>query len=90
MRGGHMLIERMGATLRRSEVNGEPGVVVVDSEDRLLGVITLDIAEGRIREVNGIFNPDKLRHLGPVADHRAMFEAARQRARAERDDDRGG
>jgi len=87
MRGGHLLLERMGATLRRAEVNGEPGVVVVDPEDRLMGVITLDVAEGRIREVNGIFNPDKLRHLGPVADHRAMFEAARRRTRAERNVD---
>jgi RNA polymerase sigma factor (sigma-70 family) len=90
MRGGQMLLERMGATLRRTEVNGEPGVVVVDPEDKVMGVVTLEVAEGRIREVNGVFNPDKLRHLGPVADHWAMFEAARRRARAERDAGRSG
>ena len=28
----------------------------------------LDVADGRIQGVSAIVNPDKLRHLGPVAD----------------------
>ena len=30
--------------------------------------MVLDVAEGQIQGVSGIVNPDKLRHLGPVAD----------------------
>jgi RNA polymerase sigma-70 factor (ECF subfamily) len=33
----------------------------------------LDIAEGQIQGVNSIVNPDKLRHLGPVADLGALL-----------------
>jgi RNA polymerase sigma-70 factor (ECF subfamily) len=42
---------------------------------RMLGsvsdVMILDVAEGQIQAVSSIANPDKLRHLGPVADLRA-------------------
>jgi RNA polymerase sigma-70 factor (ECF subfamily) len=33
----------------------------------------LDVAEGQIDSVSSIVNPDKLRHLGPVADLRALL-----------------
>jgi RNA polymerase sigma-70 factor (ECF subfamily) len=33
----------------------------------------LDIAEGQIQAVSSIVNPDKLGHLGPVADLRALL-----------------
>jgi RNA polymerase sigma-70 factor (ECF subfamily) len=36
-------------------------------------VVILDIAEGQIQGVSSIANPDKLRHLGPVADVRALL-----------------
>jgi len=80
MHAARGLLGRMGATFRRAEVNGESGLVAVDPDGKLLGVFTLDIADGRIREMDGVFNPDKLRHLGPVADHVALFKAARMRA----------
>ena len=62
-----------GFTLRRAEVNGQPGALFVDSEGRLAGVMALDIADGQIQAVSSIVNPDKLRHLGPVADLRALL-----------------
>ena len=49
-------------------VNGQPGAVSYDSEDRVVNVFTLDIADGRVQTVRSIVNPDKLRHLGPVSD----------------------
>jgi RNA polymerase sigma-70 factor, ECF subfamily len=50
-------------------VNGQPGVMVPDSSERLIGVLELDIAEGgQIQTVTSAINPDKLRHLGPLAD----------------------
>ncbi len=64
-----------GLTVRREEVNGQPGALFLDREGRLLGVIILDVADGQIQGVSSIVNPDKLRHLGPVADLRALLRA---------------
>ena len=33
----------------------------------------LDVADGQIQAVSSIVNPDKLRHLGPVADLNALL-----------------
>ena len=66
-------------TTRREEVNGQPGALFFDRGGRLLGVMILDIAEGQIQGVSAIVNPDKLRHLGPVADLRALLRERRQR-----------
>jgi len=62
-----------GFTWRREEVNGQPGALVLDREGRLIGVMILDVAEGQIQGVSAIVNPDKLRHLGPVGDLRALL-----------------
>jgi RNA polymerase sigma-70 factor (TIGR02957 family) len=64
-----------GFTLRREEVNGQPGALFLDREGRLIGVMILDVADGRIQRVSSIANPDKLRHLGPVGDLRALLRA---------------
>jgi RNA polymerase sigma-70 factor (TIGR02957 family) len=67
-------IERFGGfTMRREEVNGQPGALLLDREGRLAAVVILDVAEGQIQAISSIVNPDKLRHLGPVADLRALL-----------------
>jgi RNA polymerase sigma-70 factor (ECF subfamily) len=62
-----------GVTLRPVEVNGQPGSMSFDPEGRLLNVLALDIADGQIQAVRSIVNPDKLQHLGPVADVAALL-----------------
>ena len=64
-----------GFTVRREEVNGQPGALFFDRDGRLASVMTLDIADGQIQAVSSIVNPDKLRHLGPVADLRALLRS---------------
>ena len=59
--------------IRREEVNGQPGALFFDSEGKLISVMVLDVAEGQIQGVSWIVNPDKLRHLGPVADLGALL-----------------
>jgi RNA polymerase sigma-70 factor (ECF subfamily) len=59
---------RFGVTFRREEVNGQPGALFLDPGGGLVGVVNLDVAEGQIQSVNSIVNPDKLRHMGPLAD----------------------
>jgi RNA polymerase sigma-70 factor (ECF subfamily) len=50
------------------EVNGQPGAKFVDRDDRVVGVLSLDTAFGRVHCVRSVVNPEKLRHLGPVSD----------------------
>jgi hypothetical protein len=50
---------------------------LLDGEDRVISVWTLEIAGGQIHSVNSIVNPEKLAHLGPVADVRALLRSAR-------------
>ena len=72
--GGLGALARFGGiTLRREEVNGQPGALFVDREGRLIAVMSLDVAEGQIQGVSSIINPDKLRHLGPLADLPALL-----------------
>ncbi len=54
--------------IRPAEINGQPGAITFDNDGRIFNVVSLDIAEGHVQTVRGILNPDKLRHLGPVAD----------------------
>ena len=65
-----------GLSLRPIEVNGGPGGLVLDAEQRLIAVIALDIAGGQIRSINSVVNPDKLRHLGPVGDLGSLLSSA--------------
>jgi hypothetical protein len=51
-------------SLRPVEVNGGPGALILDGQQRLIGVWALDIAGGQITSISGIVNPDKLTHLG--------------------------
>ncbi len=62
-----------GFTSRREEVNGQPGALFFDREGKLAGVMILDVADGQIQAVRSIVNPDKLQHLGPVSDLRALL-----------------
>ncbi len=67
-----------GASMRPVEVNGAPGALLLDGERRLIGVWALDIGGGEIAGVRSVVNPEKLAHLGPLADVRALLRAAVQ------------
>ncbi|MFH9398710.1 RNA polymerase sigma-70 factor [Streptomyces sp. NPDC017638] len=77
-------LDDVAVTCEPHEVNGGPGAVFRDREGRVLNVMALDVLDGRVRAVRLVANPDKLGHLGPVADawsvHHALREA-RRRAR---------
>jgi RNA polymerase sigma-70 factor (TIGR02957 family) len=70
--------ERFGGfELVPTEVNGQPGAITTTPDGQVISVIALDIAEGKIQAVSGIVNPDKLHHLGPVADVNALLRRGR-------------
>jgi RNA polymerase sigma-70 factor (TIGR02957 family) len=64
-------------SLRLTEVNGGPGALVLDAQQRLIAVLALDIAGGQITSIGSIVNPDKLAHLGSVGDLRSLLRSAR-------------
>jgi RNA polymerase sigma-70 factor (ECF subfamily) len=61
-------MRQLGITIRQTEVNGQPGAMFVDPGGALINVFVLDIADGQVRTVRSVINPEKLRHLGPLAD----------------------
>jgi RNA polymerase sigma-70 factor (ECF subfamily) len=61
-------IQQLGISLRRSEVNGQPGALCYDPDGRLINVFCLDIADGAVQAVRSVINPDRLHHLGPLSD----------------------
>jgi RNA polymerase sigma-70 factor (TIGR02957 family) len=70
-----------GTRLRGVTVNGQPGAEYLDPEGKILGVLALDIAHGKIQAMRSIVNPEKLGHLGQVADAKALLaQLSRRRA----------
>ena len=67
----------LGAVVQPTQLNGQPGVMFVDEEGRIAAVMSLEIAEGVIQTIRGVTNPDKLAHLGEVADMRAILRQGR-------------
>jgi RNA polymerase sigma-70 factor (TIGR02957 family) len=73
---------RLGArlpemSLRPVEVNGGPGALYLDAQQRLIAVVALEIAGDQITSISAIVNPDKLTHLGPVGDFTSLVRGPR-------------
>lgn len=76
-------MREMGIRTQLREINGQPGALVLDPDGQITNVFVLDVADGVVQTVRSIINPDKLRHLGPVADVRALMRGHRERPAAE-------
>lgn len=72
---------RIGGTVEPRLVNGQPGGIFRDRDGKIVNTWTLDIADGQIQAIRAITNPDKLAHLGPVADGWAVFRETQQAQR---------
>jgi RNA polymerase sigma-70 factor (ECF subfamily) len=77
-------LARIHASLEPSEMNGQPGAILRDRDDNVVGTMTLDVLGGRIQKIYAVINPDKLRHIGSVADAWAVNREVKQ-ARRRRD-----
>lgn len=74
-------LREAGARIELHQVNGQPGAFVRDSTGKLISVFALDINDGAVQAIRSVINPDKLRHLGPVADVYALLRQRRENAR---------
>jgi RNA polymerase sigma-70 factor (ECF subfamily) len=70
---------KAGIRGRVVEVNGSPGLVFEAPDGALVNAVALDVVDGHVSAVRSVVNPDKLRHLGPVADLPALLRGARER-----------
>ncbi|WTW98638.1 RNA polymerase sigma-70 factor [Streptomycetaceae bacterium NBC_01309] len=58
----------VGVLLETREINGQPGALLRDREGRIAATWVLEILDGQIQAIRSVVNPDKLGHMGPVAD----------------------
>jgi RNA polymerase sigma-70 factor (ECF subfamily) len=72
---------RIGVVVEPHELNGQPGAIFRDRDGKVLNTWTLDILEGRVQTIRAVLNPDKLGHVGPVADAWAVLREANQARR---------
>lgn len=72
------LMIRINVTFEPHEVNGQPGAIFRDRDGKILHIVVLDVFDGRIHTIRALINPEKLGHLGPVADAWAVDREVKQ------------
>ncbi|HEU4948602.1 MAG TPA: RNA polymerase sigma-70 factor [Kribbella sp.] len=72
---------RIGVRVEQHEVNGQPGAIFRDRDNKVVNTWTLDVLDGRIQTIRSVVNPEKLGHVGPVADAWAVLREANQARR---------
>ncbi|HEY2639218.1 MAG TPA: RNA polymerase sigma-70 factor [Streptosporangiaceae bacterium] len=75
---------RIDVTVEPHEMNGQPGAIFCDRDNKVLFTLALDVLDGRIQTIRSVINPDKLRHVGQVAD---AWAVAREVSQARRPSD---
>ena len=77
-------LARLGLRLQPRTINAAPGAIAEDRDGRVLQAITLEIGDGQIQTIRAVANPDKLAHVGPIADGWAVSEEFRHGRRPQR------
>ena len=72
---------QLGIVVEPHEVNGQPGAIFRYRDGKVLNTFALDILDGQIQTIRAVINPDKLGHLGPVADAWAVIREVNQARR---------
>jgi RNA polymerase sigma-70 factor (ECF subfamily) len=78
------VLAKIDTRVEQRELNGQPGAIVRDRDAHVVGTLTLDVLDGQIQTIRAVANPDKLGHVGPVADAWAIAREVKQ-ARRQRD-----
>lgn len=69
---------RIDVTFEPHEINGQPGAIFRDRDGKVLHILALEVLDGQIQIIRSVINPDKLGHLGPVADAWAVDREVKQ------------
>lgn len=71
-------------TFEPHEVNGQPGAIFRDRDGKVLQAMALDVLDGQVQAIRLVLNPDKLGHMGLVADAWAVHHELRRARRPAR------
>ena len=69
---------QIGGLVQPHLINGQPGAIFRDPDGKVINTWTLDIRDGQIQTIRTMINPEKLAHLGPVADAWAVLRQTTQ------------
>lgn len=69
---------RVGGIVESHQLNGQPGGIFRDRDGKVINTWTLDILEGQIHTIRSVINPEKLAHMGAVADAWEVLRDAQQ------------
>ncbi|WP_116951878.1 RNA polymerase sigma-70 factor [Jiangella endophytica] len=72
---------QIGGVVEPHQVNGQPGAIFRDRDGKVVNTWTLDIVDGQIQTIRTVSNPDKLGHVGPVANGWAVLRETQQARR---------
>jgi RNA polymerase sigma-70 factor, ECF subfamily len=72
---------RIDVMLEPCQVNAQPGAIFHDRDGKVLYALSLDVLDGQVQTIRSVSNPDKLGHLGPVADAWAVAREVNQARR---------
>jgi RNA polymerase sigma-70 factor (ECF subfamily) len=76
------VLGQIGVTLEPHEVNGQPGAIFRDREGGVLHTMILEVLDGQVQTVRSVSNPEKLTHLGQLADAWAVAREVREARKA--------
>jgi len=65
--------DQAGGVVVPHQVNGQPGAIFRSREGKVINTWTLEIGEAGVQVIRTVLNPEKLRHMGEVADAAAVL-----------------
>jgi RNA polymerase sigma-70 factor, ECF subfamily len=68
IRGLGRRAQRLAMGARTVLVNGQPGVMSLDADGKVIAVMAFDVLDGQVHAIRSMVNPDKLRHLGETSE----------------------
>lgn len=66
----------IGVVVEPRRINGQPGAIFRDRDGKVVSTLVLEFLDGQIQTIRSVLNPDKLGHVGPVADAWALKREA--------------
>ena len=64
----YKIADEWGVTFHPAIVNGQPGFRSLAPDGRLVNVVEIEVADGKVPRIHSMLNPDKLSHIGLVSD----------------------
>lgn len=77
---------QIGGVIEPREINGQPGAIIRDRDGNVINTMSLEILDGQVQTIHSVINPEKLQHVGPLADAWAVYREANEARRLPTDE----